>query len=113
MKVYELLDLYKGEYVDLEIYELFSKNKGFHTDNLECCLSSCYSIELLKNLEVLGYWLMNEGDYNSEIMANTCENADFLEWYEDKNAKVLVLAVKRDENWYKQNYVAGNLDFIL
>jgi hypothetical protein len=44
-------------------------------------------------LEVVGYELADEKDYNRTVTANTCEIADFKELYEDKNAKVLLIAV--------------------
>jgi hypothetical protein len=88
MKISELLELWKGYYVDYEIYELFSITKGFHTDNLKDYISYCNT-----NLEVVGYELADEKDYNRTVTANTCEIADFKELYGDKNAKVLLIAV--------------------
>lgn len=61
--------------------------------------------DVLKNLEeepdpereVLSFELMTEEDYNNSILANSSETADFLTWYDDKDVKILCIAVKEAE----------------
>lgn len=40
---------------------------------------------------------MDEEDYQHSILANSCEVADFAQWYDDKDAKVLVMMLAEDE----------------
>lgn len=40
------------------------------------------------------YSLMDETEYNNSILANTDTYADFANWYDDKNAKVLCALIK-------------------
>ena len=87
MKVKELLEELKGQYASYEIYELFSKNKGFHTDNLKDCVDNT-------DLEVIGYERVDEEEYDKSVLANACETADFESWFGDKDAKVLLVAVE-------------------
>jgi hypothetical protein len=102
MKASELLELWKDEIVDFEIYQLFSEYNGFHTDNLKNYYvladgrvydeNIVEKSDLLDN-EVMQYAIVDENDYNRTVMANSCESADFESWYNDKNAKVLLIAI--------------------
>lgn len=84
----EVKELYKGEYVDVEVWQPTYGCGGyyplsFHTDN-------CEGVEYIDDNELIGLWqLMDEYDYNHSICANCCVSADFDEWYGDKDAKVL------------------------
>lgn len=93
MKIKELKELLKDEskkYVDVEYYTLNNKNvnKVIHTDTIQAIK------EVNDDMKVLDYQLMTEDDYNNTILANTCERADFGVWYDDENAKVLVVIVE-------------------
>lgn len=46
------------------------------------------------------YYVMNEEQYNNTICAN-CERADFDEYFDDKNANVLVILINENSNYLK------------
>lgn len=78
-------------------YEIWKSNKKvpsidfLHTDNIE---RTDLSVKDLHEDQVMCYGLVNEKEYNNTIMINSSEQADFEEWYEDKNAKVLIIVVE-------------------
>lgn len=95
MKIKELKELLKeqgNEYYDIEVYKYtFDNHKSIHTDYIT-------SIEDYNdNTEVEDYQLMNEEDYNNSILANSSKQADFEEWYDDKDAIVLVVIMKEND----------------
>lgn len=74
----------KDDYVDTEVYT----GDHFHTDY-------CRSTDEYTGESVVKDWsLMDEDEYNNSILANACPSADFEEWYDDKNAKVLVILIE-------------------
>lgn len=89
MTVKETLEYYKGKFVDVEVYRNFNSSRfGFHTDRIK-------SVENYDdNDEVIEEELMDEEDYSNSILANGGINADFEDWYGDKDAKVLCLKIK-------------------
>jgi len=91
MTIKELKEMYEGQYEDIEIYSPLSVGEHypnhFHTDN--CRYAEEYSDESKVGL----YELMDEEDYNHSIMANASDYADFEEWYDDKDAKVLCIMI--------------------
>lgn len=108
MKVKELLELWKAEIADFEIYQLFSENRGFHTDNLKYYIRKEYirdekvfvlddeGFPKLVNVldsEVKEWLVADEKECNKTIFANSCESADFESWYNDSTAKVLLIAI--------------------
>lgn len=99
MTVKEIKEMYKGEYADIEFYKFSGRRHSVHHDFIE-------DIESMKDDEEPEYYeLMDEEEYDSSIMANTCEHADFEMWYDDKNAKVLVIIA--DEHYgedYHEDY---------
>ena len=92
MKIKKLKELLKEqgkEYYDIEVYEYkFNESKSIHTDYIK------YIENYTENDEINDYRLMNEEEYNNTILANSCKKADFEEWYDDKDAIVLVVIVK-------------------
>ncbi len=93
----EIKEMYKGEYVEMEVYRPISYGRQypnhFHTDN-------CRSVENYSDSEVVGlYELMDEDDYDASILANGCIYADFEGWYGDKNAKILCIMLKYPEGY--------------
>ena len=88
MTVAEVKELYKGEYVDLEVYN------HFHGDN--CVeLSNCSPEgDYTEDMEVGLYELMDQSEYNNTLMANCDIYADFDDWYGNKNAKILCIMIK-------------------
>lgn len=87
MTVREVIASNRGKCVDVEIYRYNSIKKIIATDFIE-------SVECEAETEVETWELMNELEYEQSVMSNTGEKADFEAWYDDKNAKVLVIIVK-------------------
>lgn len=95
MTVKEIIEMYRDDYVDIEFYKFFDRRHSVHSDFIR-------SIESMKDDEEPEYYeLMNEEEYNSSILANISIPADFDMWYDDKNAKVLVIIA--DEH-YGEDY---------
>lgn len=88
MKVSELLKEYSEKWTDYELYRYVGTKRNIHTDNIK---SVCGTHN---ELEVLDYALIDEEEYDKTVLANACESADFEDWYDDKNAKVLVIIVE-------------------
>ena len=92
MTVNEAKELYKNEYVEVEIYEPLSTGQHcpsrFHTDN--CRAVDDYDEDAEAGLVEL----MGEDDYNHTLLANGDICADFDDWYGDKEAKVLCVMLK-------------------
>lgn len=87
MTVRELLNRKKGSYTDWEMYgALKDNNFEFHTDSIR-------SIRNDLDAEVKAYEIMNEDRYDKTILANAMECANFKQWYDDKNARILVIAI--------------------
>lgn len=92
MTVREVKEMFKGDYVDVEVYEdKFQHRVGFHTDFIKDVED--YS----DDDEVLEYQLMDEDEYSQSILANTGEQADFSDWYDDKDVEVLILKICKKE----------------
>lgn len=68
-----------------------------HTDNVE---SIDIDFDDLKDRVDCDYYEMDEEQYNSTICAN-CEAADFDIFFDDKNAKVLVIVLNADHPFRK------------
>lgn len=68
-----------------------------HTDNVE---SIDIDFDDLKDRVDCDYYEMDEEQYNSTICAN-CEAADFDVFFDDKNAKVLVIVLDADHPFRK------------
>lgn len=92
MTIKEIKKMYEGEYVDLDVYEPMSTGKyypyRFHTDN-------CKSVNDYNDNDEAGLWeLMDEEEYDHSLLVNSCISADFKEWYDNKEAKVLCIMLK-------------------
>lgn len=90
MNIKEVINTYKNEYTDIEVYYSISRNGDIHTDNLRF-IEEIPEDDMDGTGEVISWDLMDEEDYNNSVLANSCIEADFAEWYDDKNAKVLVI----------------------
>ena len=92
MTIKEVKEMYKGQYDELEVYSTWNVGEHypnhFHTDNCR------YTEEYTDESEVGLYELMDEEDYNHSIMANASDYADFEEWYDNKDARVLCIMIK-------------------
>lgn len=98
MTVAEVKELYKGEYVDLEVYKPLSKGcyypNHFHGDNCVGLGDGSPEGDYTEDMEVGLYELMDQDEYNNTLMANCDIYADFDDWYDNKNAKVLCIMIK-------------------
>lgn len=76
--------------VDVEIYQYIGRNHTFHGDAIK---SVDLQLDNLPDEVECDFSEMDEEEYNSTIMGNSCEDADFEDWYGDKDAKVLVIVL--------------------
>lgn len=99
MTIKEIMDRNLNKYVDVEVWltDPGAWNR-FHTD----VISTCENWH--DDTEVVDWELMDEEDYAHSIMANSCIEADFAEWYGDKDAKVLVILIEKDDPRPGGNY---------
>lgn len=88
MKIKEIIEENKGNYYNIEVYKFNSNNKRIHTDFIN------YLEDYNTEDEVEDYVLMDEEEYDTTILANSTERANFEEWYDNKDAKVLVIIKK-------------------
>lgn len=86
-----------SDYADVEFYiGLHGNHCQFHTDKVDCIDGD---FDSLKDREVLTYEAMDEDEYNATIYANCGMKADFDEWFDDKNAKILcILLADKEDN---------------
>ena len=98
MTIAEVKELYRGKYVNLEVYRSLSSGhcypNHFHTDNCVELGDSSPNGEYTEDMEAVLYELMNQDEYNNTLMANCNIYADFNDWYGNKNAKVLCIMIK-------------------
>lgn len=95
MTIKEIKEMYKGQYDDVEVYEVSSPNSigehypnRFHTDNCN------FTEEFTDESEVGLYELMDEEQYNHSILANSELTVDFKDLYGNKEVKVLCIMLK-------------------
>ena len=95
MTVKEVIEKYNGQYAEVEIYSYKGKVHRIHTDFLEN-IDGVYDKTVYLTKEIDEFLLMDEDEYNSTILANGSIYADFTDWYDDKNAKVLVITLNEN-----------------
>lgn len=92
MTIKEVKEIYKGQYENIEVYRPNGIGNHypnhFHTDNCK------FTEEYTDDSEVGLYELMDEEDYEHSINANSCVTTDFMEWYDNKKAKVLCIMLR-------------------
>ena len=82
--------------VDFEIYRFNQADgyiRGIHTDNTACMDMKVDDLPDEFKGEVQ---LMDEEEYDHTLLANSSMSADFEEWYGNKDAKVLVVALSHE-----------------
>lgn len=95
MTVNEVLEKeYNDSIASYEIWKYTDKTRRLHTDFIKN-IDEEYSRDILGGLQIESYHIMDEDEYNSTICAN-CDSADFEEWYDNKDAKVLVIVIDYD-----------------
>lgn len=86
----EKLDKDNITYYDWETYRYTTSKETIHHDYIEY-------VEEDSDMELYNDWsyeIVDETGYEQTVLANTCEFADFEEWYGDKFAKVVIIIVK-------------------
>lgn len=92
-----LKEIYEGnnDLHDFEVWKYTDKTRRLHTDFIKN-IDEEYGIDSFGNLEVKDYHIMNEKEYEQTICCNSDIRANFTEWYDDVNAKVLVIMLDYD-----------------
>ena len=88
MTIGQLKQELKGQYAGTEVYRF--------RDNLHI-ISSEYITAINDETdhdEVCEYKLMDENEYNHTVYANSSYTADFEGYYDNKDAKVLIIVLK-------------------
>ncbi len=93
-----------GEWVDWEAYVYTGKRHSIHGDFIRSV------DEPNLDAEVDSWELMDEEDYNQSVYANTSVKADFAEWYDDSDARVLVVVLKPRQAWCEWTVSDGEDD---
>ena len=82
---------------DVEVYvseKSMTSVDFIHTDSIQSLDVDPRSInpDLIQD-----YDYVSEEEYNRTVLANSCTPADYYEWYGKKDAKVLIIVVKRED----------------
>lgn len=84
MTITDVIKMNEGKFVDVEVYR---GDTSFHTDQIRWVEN--YS----DDENVISWKLIDEDEYDHTVLANTCEFADFAEWYDDENVQVLCILI--------------------
>ena len=90
MTVGEVKNMFKDQYADVEYY----RNTFNCTHQIDFNLEYCTSVdacEVNDDMETVSYQLADEDTYDKTVLANSEIAADFEDWYENKDAKVLCI----------------------
>ena len=92
MTINEIIREHEGQVADVEICVAEGSIENLYTDRIRSVegLDQDHDYEF----EEIAYHVMDEEDYDRTILANTGEYADFADWYDDEDAKVLVIAIR-------------------
>lgn len=91
MKIEDILNDYSNNFIDWETYEYTDKTQRLHTDFIKSI--DLNSTDDIDNFDV---FLLNEEEYNNTILANSCVQANFNEWYGDlANFQNVLVIVKK------------------
>lgn len=94
-KIADLLKEEMQECAAVELYGYTGRNHSIHTDSIESLDDDLNFNELYcTDINEFDFEVMDESDYNSKVLANSCFTADFEVMYSNKNAKVLVVVLK-------------------
>lgn len=85
---------------DVEIYVYRGENHSIHTDSIK---GLDINLDNLPDEIECDFSEMDEEEYNETILANSGVKADFDDWYDDKEAKVLVIVL---DYFFYQNLVS-------
>lgn len=100
MTIREIMNKYENQAAEVEVYVAEGSIDHLHTDRIEAVegLDMDHDYDLATEIT---YEEMDEATYDQTIMANG-DGADFEEWYDDKDATVLVIAIKKGCEVYEQ-----------
>lgn len=90
MTVGEVKNMFKNQYADVEYY----RNTFNWTHQIDFNLEHCTGVdacEVNDDMEAVSYQLADEDTYNKTVLVNSEITADFEDWYENKDAKVLCI----------------------
>lgn len=92
MTVKEVTEMYKGQYVDIEVYEptSFRGRDPFHTDAIR------YTEEYSEDAEVTGYNLADKEEYQNSVGVNCDLGWEWEDCYEPDD-KILLIKIKQGE----------------
>lgn len=99
MTVKEIMKENKEKFDAFEVWAYTDPSHRLHTDFITN-VDEEYSKAEYENKEAVHYEIMDESEYDNSILANSNTSADFAEWYDSANAKVLVIVL--DENWREE-----------
>jgi len=98
MTVKELIkEQYNDNIANFEVYAFVGKVHKIHGDFITN-IDEVFSEEKYQDCEVESWEIMDQERYNDSILANSSETADFEMFYDDKDAKVLVIIIG-EEFW--------------
>ena len=97
MTVEQLVRNYRNKVNEIEIYEWVNQRK-YRKKVLSSEITSIdeSEVEDFRLCNPADWEVMDEDRYSETIMSGTCCYADFDEWYDDKDAKVLVIILEDD-----------------
>lgn len=89
MTIKDIKEIFANEYTDIEYYRYqFQNHRSIHTDYIE-------SVDDITENETVEDWLLADQEtYSNTVYANAGAKADFTEWYDDAEAKVLIVIIK-------------------
>lgn len=94
MSVKEIIEENMEKVVDFEVYQYTDRMQKLHCDYIKN-IDGEFSRVVYEELEAQDYRIMDEKEYSETVLGGH-EQADFAEWYDDKNAKVLVIMLAWD-----------------
>lgn len=100
MTIREIIQKYEKQVADVEVYVAEGNIDRLHTDRIEAVDNLDKDFDY-RFPEDIAYEEMDEETYDQTIMANG-SGADFEEWYDDEEATVLVIAIRKGSEVYEQ-----------
>jgi len=80
----------------VEVYASIGKGPYFPDHIHESNCNPVYSYSKDREREHILYRVMNARTYEETMLADSCIEADFAEWFGNRDAKVLVILIEED-----------------
>ncbi len=90
MTIKSLKEKYKGQVAASEIYRFRDDLHEIYADNITALN------DVDENEEVCQYKVMNEAEYNKSVYAHSVYTANFEDYYDSKDAKVLIIVLHEE-----------------